>query len=443
MNRPNYVKQQGVALISVILITAIITSMTVNLATSQAFSIQKTSTFLLKDRMRLTIIDLEAEAELMLIAELAKNRTDETNEATPRSLIRAARDDIRGQGEVSSLNSFFNLTNLSDNYGTGAARNSTTAGGAARLRGNAAGPDANRVDSSAGFENNGGKNTDAPSASASPRLCNDLLTCDWAEYAPQGFEQAPRPSGENITQDDMEDGEPGESQNEIRQANGQSATNTIEDNTGEDGAPAPNVVASRQKLSPQEVAEKRLVTLFKALDLDAELVPALLDWIDPDTSTRYPNGAEDDYYMNLDNAYRTANRGLSSLRELLLIKGFDRQVYEKLKPHLQILPQATNINVNTASKEVLMSLSPLIDSATAKMLMSAREIQAFQSVGAFVGHPLVRGRFVDSQGLSVDSDYYSLDMTLTSDRLTVSALTRLHRFNQQLEPIRRSQGYLW
>ena len=67
------------------------------------------------------------------------------------------------------------------------------------------------------------------------------------------------------------------------------------------GAPPP-------PLNPQQVATARFVLLLRALEIEPKIVPAILDWLDPDQDTSFPNGAEDDYYSKLNPPYRTADR---------------------------------------------------------------------------------------------------------------------------------------
>jgi general secretion pathway protein K len=180
-------------------------------------------------------------------------------------------------------------------------------------------------------------------------------------------------------------------------------------------------------LGAQELAVTRFRLLLRALDADADIVQALLDWIDPDTETRYPNGAEDDYYMRLDPPYRAANRPLASVRELLLVRGVTPELLERLAARATALPVRTDINVNTASREVLMSLGPGIDAATADRLIDARRAQPFLDVQSFQTHPAVLGRLLDSGELAVGSRYFTLTSTVSADRLELAAVSILGR----------------
>lgn len=106
--------------------------------------------------------------------------------------------------------------------------------------------------------------------------------------------------------------------------------------------------------------------LLSELNIDQAKADAVLDWVDTDINATIPEGAEDDYYTGLTPGYRTANAPFVSASELQLVKGFSSAVkeetedYKLLLPHVSALPTndgPTAINVNTATPEVLASLS--------------------------------------------------------------------------------------
>jgi general secretion pathway protein K len=98
-------------------------------------------------------------------------------------------------------------------------------------------------------------------------------------------------------------------------------------------------------------------SLLDALGLPQELGDALADWEDADSDTRN-NGAEDEYYMNLPQPYRCANRLLSDIGELVWVKGFDATIIKRLQPFVSVLPvSGTAVNVNFAPPEVLKAIS--------------------------------------------------------------------------------------
>lgn len=65
--------------------------------------------------------------------------------------------------------------------------------------------------------------------------------------------------------------------------------------------------------------------LEKLPGMTEELAAALIDWRDGNSDVT-TNGAEDEYYLLLDEPYTAKNGALESIDELLLVKGFTRQI---------------------------------------------------------------------------------------------------------------------
>ena len=109
-----------------------------------------------------------------------------------------------------------------------------------------------------------------------------------------------------------------------------------------------------------------------------------MDWIDPNNDVR-SGGAEANYYHAFGRTCK--NDFLDSVRELLLIKGFDAEVFwgtndkkstEGLYPYVTVYSNQ-RININTASEVVLMSLDDDLDSSLAKAIIDYRENKPFEN----------------------------------------------------------------
>ena len=139
--------------------------------------------------------------------------------------------------------------------------------------------------------------------------------------------------------------------------------------------------------NPQTLVVDRFYRLFVALGIEnlaepAELTAALIDWLDsgdePYTMIRTDNvnipvtGAENLYYQSRLKPYSSKNGPLETLDELLLVKGFTPEILKLAAPHLTV-NGSKQININTATSKVLMSLSPLIDQQTAETLIARRQ----------------------------------------------------------------------
>ena len=105
----------------------------------------------------------------------------------------------------------------------------------------------------------------------------------------------------------------------------------------------------------QKIYVDRFKQLLVNLELNEDLASVIVDWLDPNEQVGFL-GAEDNEYLNLSPAYRASNQSMEDVSELLLVKGMDIESYEKLRPFVCVLKSETNINVNTATAEVLSSI---------------------------------------------------------------------------------------
>jgi type II secretory pathway component PulK len=87
----------------------------------------------------------------------------------------------------------------------------------------------------------------------------------------------------------------------------------------------------------------------------------------------------------------------------------------------------TPINVNTAPLEVLMSLSPAFDRSTVEMIEQTRRVRPLRSVAELLALPMIAGRPVVSEGLAVNSQYFSLRMQVRSGDSLFTARALLAR----------------
>ncbi len=173
-----------------------------------------------------------------------------------------------------------------------------------------------------------------------------------------------------------------------------------------------NVNALLQNNAINITTQNRLNRLFRNLGINTNLTQAIADWIDADLETTSPNGAEDGYYLNLPHPYRTANTPLQSLSELRLIKGFENsEIYRRVEPYLCAYATAGKeipINVNTASAEVLQSLSADMTKNLANDIIQRRSEEAFNNLKEFTGFANLKTIIKDTRNLSTSSEYFLL-----------------------------------
>ena len=127
---------------------------------------------------------------------------------------------------------------------------------------------------------------------------------------------------------------------------------------------------------PVSVYVEQLQRLLGELAIDQIKAQAIVDWVDSDVNATVPEGAEDGYYTGREPGYRAANAAFVSVSELQLVKGFSSAVEEEqedytlLLPHIAALPiqnGPTSVNVNTATPEVIASLSEFLQPLAADL----------------------------------------------------------------------------
>ena len=181
--------------------------------------------------------------------------------------------------------------------------------------------------------------------------------------------------------------------------------------------------------------------LLRALELDDQLVLAVLDWVDADFETHFPDGAEDDFYLSAEVPYRAANRPLQSISELRLVKGFDAAVWNKLAPYVCALPPGTALNINTAAAPLLQALLEDLTPTDAEQLVEARGEEGYESVQVFLQkNEVFAGREVEEAGLAVASQYFLARSEISVGSARAQMFSVLHRTNNGVLTLARTQG---
>lgn len=196
-----------------------------------------------------------------------------------------------------------------------------------------------------------------------------------------------------------------------------------------------NLVGPDGKVVPEQLAQFQ--RLLVALQIDPRLAGIMGDWIDPDTQSGFPDGAEDDYYTGSDIPYRTPNTYITALTELQAVQGVDDEVFRKLMPYVSTLPQGTQINVNTAPPPVLQSLSETMDIFQAESLAAEAAEEGFPDLQGF--QTIVEEDAL--QTLTLSSDYFRLTVRVTIGTYSLTMYSLLFRDPAgQVRPLLRTFG---
>lgn len=165
--------------------------------------------------------------------------------------------------------------------------------------------------------------------------------------------------------------------------------------------------------------------LLVSQELPSELADSVVDWLDTDANTQ-PSGAEDIDYLNVEPPYRAANQPLQSIGELRLIKGFDRETVEKLRPFITALPEVTGVNINTAPSAVFSALFPDLPLSEAENLIAQREENPFNDVGQ-LKERLAADVELPKVSYDIKSNYFEVAVDTLFGRLQRHTVALIHR----------------
>jgi general secretion pathway protein K len=184
------------------------------------------------------------------------------------------------------------------------------------------------------------------------------------------------------------------------------------------------------KVAVNTVSEELLRNLVEAIGIkkpDSDIITdSILDWRDQDSAHRL-NGAEDDYYQQLNPPYKARNGRIETIEELLLVRGVTPEYFygypEKengivsykygLSRYLTPYSNRPQVNINFAALPVLQAV-PGMPPEAAQAIFDRRHIKPFKST-ADISHDL---------GVSLSTTTLPY---LTADQTTTYTLTAAAR----------------
>lgn len=180
--------------------------------------------------------------------------------------------------------------------------------------------------------------------------------------------------------------------------------------------------------------------LLQALGIDDQLALAILDWLDADFDTRFPAGAEDDFYLSTPTPYRAANRPLQSVSELRLIRGVDAETWQRLAPFVTALPGRTAININTAAAPLLQAIAEGLATQDGEQLVEKRPADGYASVDLLLQDEIFAGKELDDGGLTVVSQFFLVRSDVRVGTARAQVYSIVQRNADQLVTLVRTQG---
>ena len=210
-----------------------------------------------------------------------------------------------------------------------------------------------------------------------------------------------------------------------------------------------------QSGSNKPILQLALVNLITSLELDyisqfeaENMVDALIDWLDSDSSISSAGGAEDNDYSAKEFPYLAANNNIASVNELRVIDHFTPQVINALKPYVCVIPDndIAQININTLSEDKPLLLAAILDisESEASRVLSEREEKGYENINDFYSSEALSGINLNDEHKKlfvVDSEYFTLKTTtrFNNSYFSMSSLLRVEE-NQEISVIARTVG---
>lgn len=209
--------------------------------------------------------------------------------------------------------------------------------------------------------------------------------------------------------------------------------------------------SSNATANNHERRKAQFKSLFLALEIDDYnadvMVDSLVDWIDRDSNISGTYGAEDPDYESLPTPYRAANAPLAHISELRLVRGFTRDIYQKVKPFVCAVPANSDgqININTVQQpEVLTALfSGRLPLNEAAELLEQRPDNGYNSITDFSENPAIQAAFQTEPGEDQQGGQQQTaldDLRLTSEYFELRGRVRFGQLSQTATSIIKVDG---
>jgi general secretion pathway protein K len=189
-----------------------------------------------------------------------------------------------------------------------------------------------------------------------------------------------------------------------------------------------NDLAAGGDVNARKPRVQRVKRLFELMQINPDLVDAIVDWVDQDEVPE-PAGAESLYYQTLRPSYRAANEPLQTLLDLRLIKGMTPDIIAKISKVVTVYPQEGEgkVNLNTASPLVLQALDSRITQGMAADIVQARPFKTIQDLDRVSSFEDIGKELRQKNLYDVKSDLFLARMIVKVSEVTRNATVVLQR----------------
>ena len=187
------------------------------------------------------------------------------------------------------------------------------------------------------------------------------------------------------------------------------------------------VEPATRKLVPAEV--ETLVRLCEAAGVAPETAQTLAAGLQAAWSAETPETSEE--------SAAAAPLAPRSVEQLVWL-GLGADVVERLRPYVELLPDPTPLNINTASAEVLAGVIAGLDLGSAKRIVNRRPFKALEDARAEVQGQAA----LDPRRLSVGSSHFEITGRLRMEGRVIEERLLVRRQDREMIPLARTRHSL-
>jgi general secretion pathway protein K len=189
----------------------------------------------------------------------------------------------------------------------------------------------------------------------------------------------------------------------------------------------------QSRFNLNNISDKKFLVPFQELLKNAaknlnpaqrnDLTTALLNWISP-----YRPGFNDtnlSYYLKQKPPYYPGYQFMKNSSELRLLPGVSSKIYRSLENYVVALPEVTPVNINSASKTVLMSLGFGLDNTQVGELLSARGKKGITDTSKL--NVLLQKLNIRHDQITIESQYFLSVAAVRSGDLSLTLYSILKR----------------
>lgn len=162
------------------------------------------------------------------------------------------------------------------------------------------------------------------------------------------------------------------------------------------------------------------------------IIDATMHWISPRQLDR-GHDAFADFYLKQKSPYYPGYQPMQNISEFRLVYGVTPALFQTLLPNITALPETTPININTASKAVLMAQANGLNESQVNEILDARGNKGIHDLTKIM--PLLKTLNIPAEQITLESSYFLVMATASLDNSRLTVYTVIKRVKNKKNEI--------